>query len=166
MKNENVLHLPSSYLFIIVECQPCICFHQTSHIFVHWFTKISISQAERTEENPRPHELGSLSIHFWQISTKPTVSRVVLFSMSETERAWDDLLIFSPFNLSTQTMKDIIVILITASTVNCFLSVPWAQPLPQISPQAEDNKFQGCLFIFHKHYLCFWPRFSFVIAVL
>ena len=45
-------------------------------------------------------------------------------------------------------MKDIIVvILITTSTVNCFLSVPWAQPLPQIYPQPEDNKFQGCLFI-------------------
>ena len=54
---------------------------------------------------------------------------------------------FSPLNLSIQTMKDIIVILITTSTVNCFLSVPWVQPLPQIYPQPEDNKFQGWLFI-------------------
>ena len=99
MKNENVLHLPSSYLFIIVECQPCICFHQTSHIFVHWFTKISISQAERTEENPRPHELGSLSIHSWQISTKTTCqsSRIIFheWNWESLRRALDFLSIQS-----------------------------------------------------------------------
>ena len=67
---------------------------------------------------------------------------------------------FSPLNLSIQTMKDIIVILITTSTVNCFLSVPWVQPLPQISSQPEDNKFPGCLFIsFIMFFYAIWTIF-------
>ena len=58
---------------------------------------------------------------------------------------------FSPLNLSIQTMKDIIVILITTSTVNCFLSVPWVQPLPQISPQPEGCLFKSFIMLFYAN---------------
>ena len=62
--------------------------------------------------------------------------------------------IFSPFDLFIKAMKDITLILIATTTVNCFLFVPWAQPLPQI-PLQLDDKLQGCIFIsFITFFIC------------
>ena len=78
-------------------------------------------------------------------------------SMSERVRANCDEgeeEIFSPFDLFIKAMKDITLILIATTTVNCFLFVPWAQPLPQI-PLQLDDKLQGCIFIsFITFFIC------------
>ena len=58
--------------------------------------------------------------------------------------------IFSPFDLFIKAMKDITLILIATTSVNCFLFVPWAIPLPKFLPQ-QDYKLQGCPFISYFH---------------
>ena len=50
--------------------------------------------------------------------------------------------ICSPFKHLIKTMKDIILILVTITTVNCFPVGPWAIPLPQ-NPHQLDDKLQG-----------------------